>query len=167
MSNIILIGFMGSGKTSCGKELSRILNVGFFDTDEMIEQQQNMTIADIFEKHGEAYFRKLETELVESLIGTQIGVLSVGGGLAVTKGNDILLKKLGMVVYLKAGKECLIKRLKGDSKRPLLAGGNLEEKITSLMNAREDKYISAADIVFETENMSVKEVAEKLSKICR
>ena len=155
MSNIILIGFMGSGKTSCGKELSRILNVGFFDTDEMIEQQQNMTIADIFEKHGEAYFRKLETELVESLIGTQIGVLSVGGGLAVTKGN------------LKAGKECLIKRLKGDSKRPLLAGGNLEEKITSLMNAREDKYIAAADIVFETENMSVKEVAEKLSKICR
>jgi len=99
MSNIILIGFMGSGKTSCGKELSRILNVGFSDTDEMIEQQQNMTIADIFEKHGEAYFRKLETELVESLIGTQIGVLSVGGGLAVTKGNDILLKKLGMVVY--------------------------------------------------------------------
>lgn len=83
---------------------------------------------DIFEKHGEAYFRKLETELVESLIGTQIGVLSVGGGLAVTKGNDILLKKLGTVVYLKAGKECLIKRLKGDSKRPLLAGGNLEKK---------------------------------------
>ena len=76
-------------------------------------------------------------------------------------------KKLGTVVYLKAGKECLIKRLKGDSKRPLLAGGNLEEKITSLMNAREDKYIAAADIVFETENMSAKEVAEKLSKICR
>ena len=162
MNNVILIGFMGSGKTSCGKAYSKLAGTGFSDTDEMIEEQQKMSISDIFEKYGEAYFRKLETELVKSLEGREIGVLSVGGGLAVTPGNGDLLKKIGKVVYLKATKECLVKRLESDTTRPLLAGGNLEEKIANLMALREDAYMSAADIVINTEGLSVDEVAKKI-----
>lgn len=165
MTNVILIGFMGSGKTSCGKALAEISNMEFADTDEMIERQQNMSITDIFSKYGEAYFRKLETQLITELLGKKVGVLSVGGGLAVTKGNDLLLKKLGKVIYLKAGKDILVKRLKDDTSRPLLKGGNLEEKIADLMSKREAAYIKAADIIIETDGLSVLEVAEKVLEL--
>jgi len=165
MINVVLIGFMGSGKTSCGMAYARLAGVGFADTDEMIETQQGMSVSDIFRKHGEAYFRNLETELVKSLEGKSLGVLSVGGGLAVTPGNGDLLKKIGRVVYLKATKDCLVKRLENDTTRPLLAGGNLEDKITELMSLREDAYMSAADVVINTDGLSVDEVAEKIYSI--
>lgn len=165
MTNIILIGFMGSGKTSCGKAFAKLAGIEFYDTDEMIEKEQNMTITNIFSKYGEKYFRELETELVKSLAGRDIGVLSVGGGLPITDGNPDLLKKIGIVIYLKAGKETLIKRLRHDNTRPLLHGGNLEQKITDLMNEREDKYIASADEVIETDDMSVSEIANKILQV--
>lgn len=162
MENVILIGFMGSGKTSCGKALAALADVNFCDTDEMIEVQQKMTINEIFSKYGEPYFRELETNLAKSLINTKTGVLSVGGGLPVTEGNGDILKKIGKVVYLKADKKCLVERLKNDNTRPLLAGGDLEEKISTLMKARESSYIEAADIIIDTDGLSVSEVAAKI-----
>lgn len=162
MKNIILIGFMGSGKTSCGKALAEKTSMNFCDTDEMIEEQQKMSVSEIFERHGEPYFRKLETELVKSLTDKEIGVLSVGGGLAVTPGNGELLKRAGLVIYLRAGIECLVDRLKSDNTRPLLAGGDLEEKIASLMEMRQEAYISAADLIIDTDNLTVEEVADKI-----
>lgn len=162
MENVVLIGFMGSGKTSCGKAYANMISACFKDTDEMIEIQQQMSVSDIFEKYGEPYFRQLETKLVESIIGSNVGVLSVGGGLAVTSGNDKLLKQIGKVIYLKASKETLVKRLEKDTTRPLLATGNLEEKISNLMAVREDVYMSVADIVIDTDGLSVDEVAKKI-----
>lgn len=159
MNNIILIGFMGSGKTSCGREVAKLSGRDFCDTDELIERQQKMSISNIFEKYGEPYFRELETALVKSLRGKEIGVLSVGGGLAVTEGNGALLKQIGTVIYLRAGIKCLVERLRGDDTRPLLAGGTIEEKITSLMKIRESAYIDASDVIIDTDGFSVEEVA--------
>ncbi len=159
MNNIILIGFMGSGKTSCGREAAKLSGRDFCDTDELIERQQKMSISDIFEKFGEPYFRELETGLIKSLIGKDVGVLSVGGGLAVTEGNGDLLKQIGTVIYLRAGIDCLVERLRGDDTRPLLSGGSIEDKIINLMNLRERAYIEASDIIIDTDGFSVEEVA--------
>lgn len=160
---VILIGFMGSGKTSTGKELAVMLNIPFLDTDEIIEKEQNRSINDIFAAEGEAYFRKLEQTLIQRLLKEETkGVLSVGGGLPVFSGNAEILKKMGSVVLLNAQKETLIKRLQSDATRPLLADGSLEQKIESLMQARAQIYRETADFVVETDGCTPKEAAQKI-----
>lgn len=161
MSNIILIGFMGSGKTTFGKWLARSEDMEFCDTDELIEAKEGRIINDIFAKDGEDYFRNLETEMVRQLIDECDKkamkcrrVVSVGGGLPVKEVNRELLHKLGTCVYLRTSKEELVRRLQSDTTRPLLAGGSLEEKIDSLMAARKDIYESVADVILDTDSMS-------------
>lgn len=165
MKNIVLIGFMGSGKTSCGRELAQRAGVEFLDTDDLIEKQEGCTISHIFESRGEACFREMETALVQSLVGKKVGVLSVGGGLPVTEGNGDILRQIGTVVYLKADVDVLVHRLQGDESRPLLAGGSLRERITGLMEKREQSYQKAAHVVLETGADSVAQVAEKLERL--
>ncbi|MDO5403214.1 MAG: shikimate kinase [Eubacteriales bacterium] len=159
MNNIVLIGFMGSGKTTFGRWLKINKKYGFCDTDQYIEKQQQKKIKEIFADDGEKAFRDMETQALKELIGTlENTVISVGGGLPVRKENTRLLKELGTVVYLKTSAEVLLKRLKSDKDRPLLAGGNIKEKIESLMQAREDIYLAAADIVIDTDNLSFEEM---------
>lgn len=159
MTNIILIGFMGAGKTTVGLELSKKLELPFMDTDLRIEEEQKRTISDIFAKEGEAYFRGLETQQIEKLISEAKGsIISVGGGLPVQEVNHPLLKQLGKTVYLKAKKETLVKRLQGDTSRPLLQGGELEQKIASLMADREAIYEKVADVVVKTDGKSLEDV---------
>lgn len=168
MSNIILIGFMGSGKTTFGKWLAENWNMKFCDTDELIEENEGRTINDIFGAEGEEYFRDLETEIIKKLIeeyGNRTAdnaVISVGGGLPVKNVNRELMHKLGTCVYLRTSKSELVHRLKSDTTRPLLAGGNLEEKIDSLMSARKDIYESVADIILDTERMSFESMADAI-----
>ena len=162
----LLIGFMGSGKTSVGKELSNLMGVDFLDTDELIEKEQQRSISDIFATDGESYFRKLEHDLIVKMRDEKVeGVLSVGGGLPVFPGNAPVLKELGTVIYLKAKKEILVNRLQNDTTRPLLSGGNLEEKIENLMKAREQLYKEAADCILDTDALSPREVAEKILQL--
>lgn len=150
--NIILIGFMGSGKTTFGKWIAREHGMSFLDTDEYIEKQQNKRIKDIFRDSGEEAFRDMETAAVKKLTDSvENTVISVGGGLPVRDVNRKLLKELGCVVYLETSVEELMKRLKKDSSRPLLAGGDLRERIESLMVAREDLYKEAADMIVVTD----------------
>lgn len=166
MSNIILIGFMGSGKTTFGKWLADSWNMKFCDTDELIEKSEGRTINDIFAAEGEEYFRNLETEMIRTLIEkyadtrAENAVISVGGGLPVRNVNRELMHKLGNCVYLRTSKRELVRRLQSDTTRPLLAGGKLEEKIDSLMLARKDIYESAADIILDTEGMSFEAMAD-------
>ncbi len=176
MSNIILIGFMGSGKTTFGKWLAGSWNMGFCDTDELIEAKEDRTINDIFSKKGEEYFRDLETEMIKALIDervdrvpqnmglTESAVISVGGGLPVRPVNRELMHRLGICVYLRTSKEELVRRLQSDTTRPLLAGGRLEEKISSLMAARRDIYESVADLILDTDNMSFEAMADTVKR---
>ena len=165
MDKIILIGFMGAGKTTIGKVLAKRLHIPFVDTDERIESQQKREIRDIFAKEGETYFRALETQQLEQLkTKKEKMVVSVGGGLPVQPQNHELLKQLGHTIYLKAEKKTLVRRLSGDSRRPLLQGGSLEKKIEELMFEREAVYEKVADRVVLTDNKSVNEVVDELIK---
>ena len=148
--NIILIGFMGSGKTTFGRWISTSHSMKFIDTDEYIEKKYNKLIKDIFRESGEEAFRNMETQAVRELADSCDNcVISVGGGLPVRDINRRLLKEL--VVYLKTEVDELVKRLSKDTSRPLLAGGNLREKIESLMTAREALYKDAADVIVKTD----------------
>lgn len=164
--NVILIGFMGCGKTSVGIRLSYQMRRAFLDTDKLIERRAGMTISEIFEKDGEAYFRKLETETLKGLL-TEEGdrVISTGGGLPTREENRALLKKLGTVVYLKLSAQTVYERLRGDTQRPLLQCDDPLGKIQELMAAREAMYTAAADVTVDVDGRSfeaiIKEIEEK------
>lgn len=160
MKNIILIGFMGSGKTSFGKWLCNHTGMSFIDTDEEIVKLENRSINDIFATDGEEYFRDLETKLLESLLSVDNSIISMGGGTPIREQNGELLKKLGTVVYLRTTVSTLCKRLSRDKSRPLLAGGNLREKITSLMDKREHIYVQRADVIIDTDNKRFEDIYE-------
>ncbi len=167
MGNIILIGFMGSGKTSVGVQLARNLGYTFCDTDQLIEKESGRSIRNIFAEDGEEYFRKLETSLIKDLYGSlDRSVLSVGGGLPIREGNAELLKRLGQVVYLKATKETILKRLKGDTTRPLLAGENAAQKVEDLLKFREPVYESAAHHNVITDGRSFQEIMKEICEKC-
>ena len=167
---IFLIGFMGSGKTTVGRELARQTGAAFLDTDEMIEQQEGISISEIFAARGEAHFRDLETGL---LAGMELkppvspAVISVGGGLPVREVNREKMRRIGTTVFLTASEETLLKRLSGSLERPLLQGVDLRERIASLSAARLEKYLDAADYVVGTDEGTPEEIAAEIIRILR
>lgn len=164
--NIILIGFMGSGKTSVGIRLSYQMKRTMIDTDKWIEQKQNMKVSEIFDKYGENAFRKMETECLKELIRTtDKQIISVGGGLPMEKENHSLLKELGRVVYLKVTPEKVYERLKDDITRPLLQVADPMERIRSLMAQRSPVYEKCADMTIEVSDKTFEEILENLKKI--
>lgn len=166
MSNIVLMGFMGAGKTTIGKELAKALGYEFIDTDERIEKEQGRKISDIFSEDGEEVFRQMETDLLKNLQNSEDKfVLSIGGGMPVREENRSLLRSLGTVVYLKTSKEEILRRVSGDTNRPLLQGGELEEKVTNLMNAREQIYMETACVEVVTDQKTPQKIVEELLKI--
>ncbi|MBO6007616.1 MAG: shikimate dehydrogenase, partial [Lachnospiraceae bacterium] len=119
--HLILIGFMGSGKTSIGRGLSYKLRRAFHDTDRMIEEKEGMSISEIFAAKGEEAFRQMETEVLREIRDDRIGrIYSLGGGTPVRMENQPLIKKCGTVCYLRITAEEVYERLKGDTTRPLL-----------------------------------------------
>lgn len=159
--NIVLIGFMGSGKTTVGIRLSYKLRRVVEDTDKLIEKRQDRSISEIFASEGEACFRKLETQLLEELVQTMEGkIISVGGGTPVREENRPLLRKLGYVVYLRVQPETVYERLKGDTTRPLLQGENPQEKIRTLLAGRAAAYESCADLIIDVDEKDLNEIVE-------
>lgn len=169
MAKIILEGFMGSGKSTYGRELAQNLLIKFTDTDGEIEQKNRKTIANIFEDYGEEAFRNMETEYLterEASLEKYDEVISVGGGMPVRAENRKIMKRLGTVVYLKAEADFLKKRLSGkDNTRPMLAGENKEEKIDRLLAEREEAYLDAADYVLHIDKKDLDEVINELKAI--
>ena len=166
MKNIVLMGFMGAGKTTIGKKLAKALEYEFVDTDEWIEKEQDRKISDIFAEDGEAVFRDMETDLLKRLQNREEKfVLSIGGGMPVREENRALLRNLGIVIYLKTSKEEIIRRVSGDKNRPLLQGGDLEEKVTNLMNAREQIYVETAHVEVIIDEKNPLEVIEEIIKL--
>ena len=163
MKRIVLMGFMGAGKSTVGKKLAESCGCTFIDTDEWIEKEQNRKISDIFEKDGEKAFRDMETDLLKRLQDSEEEfILSIGGGMPVREENRELLRNLGSVVYLRTSKEEIIRRVSGDVNRPLLQGGALEEKVTALMNAREHIYQETAHREVLTDGKNPTELVDEI-----
>ncbi|HHU74046.1 MAG TPA: shikimate kinase [Clostridiales bacterium] len=163
--NIILIGFMGSGKTTIGSLLAKRLHYQFQDTDEMIESSVGNTIRQIFDFQGEEYFRDLETNVLIALKNQmQDTVLSTGGGLILRETNRKLLNELGFIIYLKASKETLVQRLLGDTTRPLLRGEELEDKVSRLLDSRASIYEETAHEIIDTDELSREEIVDLIVK---
>lgn len=168
MKNLILIGFMGAGKTTVGKLLAKEKDMCFVDTDERIVSEQKREIPDIFLKDGEEYFRDLETELLLRMQeDTYHAVISVGGGMPVRKQNRELLRSLGCVVYLSASKQTILERVKNDVSRPMLNGGELEARVEQLMKDREALYRQTAHIDVRTDRRSVRQVLQIIEQETR
>lgn len=164
--HIILIGFMGSGKSTVGIGLSYKLQCALTDTDKLIERQEGRSISDIFAREGEAYFRERETELLKTLKQEKTRrVFSVGGGTPLREENRKLLQELGTVVYLKVSPETVYERLKGDMTRPLLQGENPMGKITTLLGEREALYLATADIVVAADKKKPAQIVEEIAEL--
>lgn len=163
MNNIVLIGFMGCGKTSVGVRLSYCLKKTMVDTDKEIERQRKLTIAGIFDQYGEQAFREMETECLKRLLlKKQDGIISVGGGLPVKHENRQLLKKLGTVFYLRVSAPTVCKRLADDNTRPLLQGEEPEKKVYELLKKRAPVYEAAADVIIDVDNKSLDEIVDEI-----
>ena len=161
--HLILIGYMGSGKSTLGIKLSYRLQTPFLDTDKQIEREQGISISDIFANHGEAYFRDLETNQLEKIKKeTSTLILSTGGGLPMRQENRKLLKEMGMVVYLKASFQTIYDRVKTDTTRPLLQCDNPKEKIEKMLLERGPFYEEAADVIIETDGKTCEEVLSEI-----
>lgn len=166
MGNVILIGFMGCGKSTVGLRLSYRLRKPVIDTDKEIEKAEKRSISDIFQTEGEAYFRDKETECLKKLLKTAGNqIISVGGGLPMREVNRQLLHQLGQVVYLRAKAETIYDRLKYDTTRPLLQGENPQEKIRSLMTQREQNYKDAADIVIDVDGKDFEQIIGEIEAL--
>ncbi len=163
MKNIILTGFMGCGKTSVGIRLSYKMRRTLTDTDKKIERLYRMSVPEIFEKLGEEAFRDMETQCLERLLEEPEGqIIAVGGGLPMRERNRGLLKKLGRVVYLRVKPETVCIRLAADTQRPLLQGGDKEEKVRALMEKRASLYEDAADITIDVDEKTIDVIVNEI-----
>ncbi len=155
MDNIVLCGFMGAGKTVVGKELARLINYNFIDMDELIEQEQGVTINEIFKIYGEAYFRDLEHEMCKKIANMQKCIVSTGGGAMTYQRNVEAIKKRSKVFFLDSSYSVICERLESDATRPLFQD---KAKAKKLYDQRKEKYLEAADYVIDGD-MSITQTA--------
>jgi shikimate kinase len=155
MTRIILVGFMGAGKTTLGRKLAETLNIPFFDSDQEIEKESQMKIKDLFEQHGELFFREKEKEFIQSLFMKTNFVLATGGGLPCYNNQMNELNVLGTTVYLNNSVEIIIQRLLNDNQhRPLikdLTEKELSEYISAKMKDREPTYLRSKLVLQESD----------------
>lgn len=164
MTNIILCGFMGSGKTVVGKELAKILGVKFVDTDELIEKEQGVAIKAIFATRGEDYFRELEHQMCRKLADTKNSIISTGGGALTFERNVQAIKSGGgKVVFLDASFDVICERIGDSTTRPLFQD---KEKAKALYIERKDKYLAAADYVIDGD-MAARKTAMDIASLFR
>ena len=158
--NIVLIGFMGSGKSSIGRLIAGRLGFQFVDMDAVIVERAGMPITEIFAQHGEPHFRELETASLESMTARDRCVISTGGGVVVRERNRALLRELGFVVWLTASEEAIFERVSRNTRRPLLQTENPRETVTKLLASREAAYAETAQFTLDTTKLSRAVAAE-------
>lgn len=158
--NLILIGFMGTGKSSIGRLVSQRLRFQFVDTDALIVERAGREISDIFAQHGEPHFRDLETRAIESLALRERYVIATGGGAVLREENRRLLRALGFVVLLTAREKTILDRVGHGHRRPLLHTANPSAKIAELLAARAPSYEAAAHWTLDTSDLTREQAAE-------
>ena len=160
--NLILIGFMGAGKSTVARCLGKKCAMEIIEMDEEIVRREQRSIPEIFQQQGEAYFRNLETGLLKELQKETNKIISCGGGAALRERNVAEMKKNGRVVLLTASPETIYERVKDSDDRPVLKGRKNVKGISELMEQRREKYEAAADIVINTDDKTVLQICEEL-----
>jgi shikimate kinase len=163
--NIVLVGFMGTGKTSVGKLLAWRNNMKFVDMDDVIRQRSGKTIPRIFSEDGEAHFRALERALVVELSAQSGTVIATGGGIVLNSDNVADFSRSGVVVCLHASPDAILKRTAGNADRPLLAGEDRRKKIVDILESRKQLYDAITRRV-DTSDLTVEQVADKVTALC-
>jgi len=162
--NIFLVGPMGAGKSTIGRQLAKALHRKFYDSDKVIEQRTGVSISWIFEMEGEAGFRERETKAIEELTALENVVVATGGGAVLSAENRDFLRERGHVVYLSASCEQLYRRTARDKKRPLLQTGDRRKQIEQLLATRDPLYRDVADIVLKTGDQSIQHTVNEVIK---
>ena len=166
MKNIVLIGFMGTGKTSVGRRLAARLGRHFVDTDAAIEEVTGKTVSQIFTMYGATRFRSEETLLTKKLSGREDLVIATGGGLILDPVNVSLLKEKGVLIALTASLEVICQRLKNNKSRPLIQKADLRERIENLLAERAGAY-DVAEYTLDTGSLNINEAIEKILEYLR
>jgi shikimate kinase len=164
MRNIILLGFMGSGKTTIAAKLSHLLGMKYVSTDDMIEKREKATINEIFEKKGEDYFRDVESKVLAEACAMKDVVIDTGGGVVLRDSNWAVMKSGGVTVCLTADESAIMARTKKYKHRPLLNVEDPKARIRSLLNKRAPLY-AKADHRIDTGKLTVKQVIDEIEKI--
>ncbi len=159
--NLVLVGFMGSGKSSVGREIARRWGYRFIDTDTAIRQKYRKSIPEIFVSFGEPLFRDEENKALQDLQSSHDSVIATGGGIVLQPRNHPLLRSLGVVVWLTASETVIWERVSRNRNRPLLHTKDPRATISDLMSARYPLYGSVADITVETSGSTHQEVADR------
>lgn len=159
---IFLIGFMGAGKSTVASRLQRELHMELCEMDQMIAQQQGMSINDIFERFGEEHFRSLETQLVRDLRQHAPAVVSCGGGAVLREENVAYMKECGRIVLLTAEPETIYERVRYSKNRPILNGNMNVDFIRGLMEKRRSRYEEVADITVATDGREIGDICQEI-----
>ncbi|TYZ27633.1 shikimate kinase [Selenomonas caprae] len=169
MRNVVLIGFMGTGKTSTGKMLAAKLGAAFIDMDQKIEEEAGMSIPDMFARKGEAYFREQERALVKRLAARRNAVISTGGGTVKNPDNVADFKKSGVIVCLSASVDAVLARTNRRGTRPVLDSadqGDRRKAVEQLMAERRELY-KQADFTIDTSELSPLQVVENIVRFLK
>lgn len=162
--NIILIGFMGTGKSAIGHKLAKELGMNYLDCDELIEKTEKMSISDIFAKKGETYFRDLETEVIKTLQDYDDFVLATGGGMVLREENVKMLKEIGPLVLLWAEPKTVFERVRHETHRPLLNVAEPMAEIKKILDLRKPIYYHAADHIVNTTKLTIDEGVREIEE---
>jgi shikimate kinase len=160
----VLVGFMGAGKSSVGKELAGRLGAEFVDVDDRIEAAAGRTVRDIFSSEGEGTFREMERDAIREAVSVPGRILATGGGAFADAGNRRLLKAYAPVFYLRISPDTVFERLAGDPTRPLLAGAADAGAVREILKSREPAY-AEADFTVVAERRTVAQVADAVMKL--
>lgn len=166
MKTIILVGFMGTGKTTVGKRVAERCGCPFLDLDDVIEENAGMAISQIFEDYGEPKFREYEREAVRSLLDRPPLVVAPGGGAVMDERNRAVFDEAGICICLLATPEAILTRVEKESHRPLLEQGDKADRIRKLYESRRKVYESFP-LKIDTSQMSIEQVADRVEELAR
>ncbi len=159
---ILLIGMMGSWKSTVGRKLAQKTNLDFIDTDNEIQLRESKSLVDIFRNEGEAYFRKIESEILRESTNDGCKIISTGGGMILMPENRSILMTEGYTIYLKCSTGVLANRISNIGKRPLLNSSPLSIQLSNIFKERKSLYEEVAHFTLDTELMTAKKVTEAL-----